>query len=233
MRENNRAPEYCTNKKQYGDSLQCKICKETELYRICWDEEYEGRIYERNDDKIVVLSKGRGKDSLPEFAAMPGPIEDFLVQIAYLHPDEPNLKELYELVRELIRMIFQKTGGETEKTTRNGDIPFKGNYERVRMGLINHGIRLARSGMIDKINKTGNMKKLEKVDKTKMKDRDRNEAKIKELFYGEKIFETDLKLFVDELEKAQKENKPTEKIKMKIILETVVIVLSGRLGRVE
>ena len=155
--------------------------------------------------------------------------EDFLVKLALMHPEPPDLNELHELVREMMRMMHQKTGGETKKHSGKGDISVAQNYERVRMGLLNCGIRLALSGMLDRANTSGPMPPAVVVDKTGMKDRDRNEALMRETFWGQQLDPEDLKGFVSELARKLKEHQPDEYLRRLIILETVTIVLSGRL----
>ena len=152
--------------------------------------------------------------------------EYFLMRIAFLHPEPPDFDELKELVRQLLRMMCQKTAGQ-ESYAKSGDIKTEGNYERVRMGLLNNGIRLARSGVLDNIDLTGPMPPPLIVDKAKMKDRDRNEATIRETFYGREVDADTLRRLVDKLE--EREDEYTKRL---IILETVMIVLSGRLEQV-
>lgn len=226
-----RAPKYCSNPSHYGPGdLKCQRCDEGKIYKICKDIRYNagiGRAYTDGMDEIVTLTCGICKTDLPRFVALPNVPEYFLMRIAFMHPGPPDLDELKELVRQMLRMMCQKTGGETEAHTVKGDIPFEGNYERVRMGLLNNGIHLARSGMLDNIDLTGPMPPTVIVDKTKMKDRDRNEATIREIFWGREVDAGTLKRLVDELE--EREDEYTKRL---IILETAMIVLSGRLEQV-
>lgn len=153
-------------------------------------------------------------------------MEYFVMRMAFLKPERPDVGELKELAGQFLRMLCQKTAGQ-ESYAKTGDIRIEGNFERVRMGLLNNGIRLARSGMLDQADLIGDMPALPVADKRRMKDRDRDEASIRETFWGRAVDGAGFRRLVDELE-----NHDSEALRRAVVLETVLIVLSGRLETV-
>ena len=110
-------------------------------------------------------------------------LEDLVI---WASAQRPTLRigELKEYVRQMVRMLKQKTGGQTPYA-KNGDIAFE-NLERVRMGILAGAVALVRSGALERIDCTGPMVKTVTPEAVKhekhMKDRDWGELKIREDF---------------------------------------------------
>lgn len=162
-----------------------------------------------------------------------GGLEDLLIWSTAQKPVW-DLEKLKEYVRQMVRMLTQKTGGQAPYA-KNGDIPFE-NLERVRMGILSGAVALVRSGGLKRIGCDRLMVKTitpdEVRDERRIKDRDWNDLKLREAYYGEPVDPAILTSMVEQViaeVSVPRQLRTNRNLRENVICETMAIVLSGRL----
>ena len=156
---------------------------------------------------------------------------DLIVHLTLLSEGPPDIPALGRATDEMLRMMCQKTGGQPQYA-KTGDIHVDTNLDRVTAELLAGEIRLVNSGYLNSIDCIGPMEPRH-FEPASSKDRDRNEAAMRELYWGQPIDPAEQREAVEKWLKRWRNTKlrwEYEKQAWNLCMMCMCNVLSGRLG---